>query len=115
MRSNAFRRIPIGVLTNSQTAMVSRLVISCACETHVGYGPKALARIFRLQRTLSIAGCSSALAFSDLALAAGYSDQSHMYREFSALCSERPSDVVRKRGSTLAMSDLFKIAGHSVG
>ena len=80
-------------------------------ETHVGYGPKALARIFRLQRTLSIAGCSSALAFSDLALSAGYSDQSHMYREFSALCSERSSDVVRKRGSTLAMSDLFKIAG----
>jgi transcriptional regulator GlxA family with amidase domain len=84
-------------------------------ETHVGYGPKALARIFRLQRTLSIAACSTALAFSDLALAAGYSDQSHMYREFSVLCSERPSDVVRKRGSTLAMSDLFKIAGHSVG
>ena len=50
-------------------------------ETHVGYGPKALARIFRLQRTLSIAG-SSRLVFSDLALAAGYSDQSHMYRNF---------------------------------
>ena len=83
-------------------------------ETHVGYGPKALARIFRLQRTLSIAG-SSRLVFSDLALAAGYSDQSHMYREFSALCSELPSDVVRRRGSTLAMSDLFKIAGHPVG
>jgi AraC-like DNA-binding protein len=83
-------------------------------ETHVGYGPKALARIFRLQRTLSI-GCSSALAFSDLALAAGYSDQSHMYREFSTLCSERPLDVVRKRASTLAMSDLFKIGGHAVG
>ena len=77
-------------------------------ETHVGYGPKALARIFRLQRTLSIAG-SSPLALSDLALAAGYSDQSHMYREFCALCSERPSDVVRTRASTLAMSDLFKI------
>jgi AraC-like DNA-binding protein len=83
-------------------------------ETHVGYGPKALARIFRLQRTLSIAG-SSRLVFSDLALAAGYSDQSHMYREFAALCSELPSDVVRRRGSTLAMSDLFKIAGHPVG
>jgi AraC-like DNA-binding protein len=82
-------------------------------ETHVGYGPKALARIFRLQRTLSIAG-SSHLVFSDLARAAGYSDQSHMYREFSALCSELPSDVVRRRGSTLAMSDLFKIAGHPV-
>jgi AraC-like DNA-binding protein len=82
-------------------------------ETHVGYGPKALAPIFRLQRTLSIAG-SSRLVLSDLALAAGYSDQSHMYREFSALCSELPSDVVRRRGSTLAMSDLFKIAGHPV-
>lgn len=83
-------------------------------ETHVGYGPKALARVLRLQRTLRIAG-SSPLAFSNLALAAGYSDQSHMHREFSALCSERPSDVVRKRGSTLAMSDLFKTAEHPVG
>lgn len=78
-------------------------------ETHVGYGPKALARVLHLQRTLRIAG-SSPLAFSDLTLAAGYSDQSHMHREFSALCSERPSGVVRKRGSTLAMSDLFKTA-----
>lgn len=83
-------------------------------ETHVGYGPKVLARIMRLQRTLCIAG-SSPLALSNLALAAGYSDQSHMQREFSALCSERPSDVVRKRGSTLAMSDLFKTAEHPVG
>ena len=83
-------------------------------ETHVGYGPKALARIFRLQRTLSIAD-SSRLGSSDLAVAAGYSDQSHMYREFSALCSALPSDVVGKRNSTLAMSDFFKIAGHRVG
>jgi AraC-like DNA-binding protein len=49
-------------------------------ETHVGYGPKALARIFRLQRVLSIAS-SSPLAYSELALAGGYCDQSHMYRE----------------------------------
>jgi AraC-like DNA-binding protein len=83
-------------------------------ETHVGYGPKALARIFRLQRTLSIAG-SSRLGFSELALAAGYSDQSHMYWEFWALCSEPPSDVVCKRDSTLAMSDLFKMTGHPLG
>jgi transcriptional regulator GlxA family with amidase domain len=83
-------------------------------EIHVGYGPKALARIFRLQQTLFIAG-SSRFVLSDLAHAAGYSDQSHMHREFSALCSELPSDVVRRRGSTLAMSDLFKIARHPVG
>jgi AraC-like DNA-binding protein len=82
-------------------------------ETRVGYGPKALARIFRLQRTLSIA--RSSLTFSELARASGYSDQSHMYREFLALCSERPSDVARRRGSTLAMSDLFKITEAIVG
>src|SRR5215469_9832376 len=108
MRSNAFRRIPIGVLTNSQTYGVTSRHLLRLFETHVGYGPKALARIFRLQRTLSIAG-SSPLALSDLALAAGYSDQSHMYREFCAFCSERPSDVVRTRASTRAMCDLFKI------
>ena len=79
-------------------------------EIHVGYGPKALARVFRLQRTLFLAA-SSHLVFSDLALAAGYSDQSHMNREFSALCSERPSDVLHRRDSTLTMSDLFKISG----
>jgi AraC-like DNA-binding protein len=83
-------------------------------ETHVGYGPKVLARIFRLQRTLSIAA-SAPIAFLDLALAAGYSDQSHMCREFSSLCLENPAGVVPGRASTLAMSDLFKTAGSPVG
>jgi AraC-like DNA-binding protein len=83
-------------------------------ETHVGYGPKMLARIFRLQRTFSLAA-SSPIAFSELALAAAYSDQSHMCREFCSLCLERPACVIPGRASTLSMSDLFKTPRFPVG
>lgn len=77
-------------------------------ETHVGYGPKTLARVFRLQRALARArrGMGS---LAELALDAGYADQSHMNREFRELASSLPSGLLM-RPSTVTMSDLFKTA-----
>ncbi|MFB9907910.1 AraC family transcriptional regulator [Allokutzneria oryzae] len=54
----------------------------------VGYGPKALHRVLRLQRALRI-GPRSGLA--DLAVIAGFADQAHLSREVRSLTGRTPS------------------------
>jgi AraC-like DNA-binding protein len=54
---------------------------------HVGYGPKRLARVLRLQRLL--AGPPD--PWAQRAIAAGYADQAHMTRECVALTGRSPS------------------------
>ncbi|CAN5144964.1 helix-turn-helix domain-containing protein [soil metagenome] len=60
-----------------------------------GYGPKMLARIFRLQNTLGLARRTPAIAgLAHLAAAAGYADQAHMTRDFRALTSMTPAQYL---------------------
>lgn len=54
-------------------------------QAEVGYGPKLLARILRLQRTLSLSRADRSLSLSDAALVGGYADQAHLGHECSAL------------------------------
>jgi AraC-like DNA-binding protein len=58
----------------------------------VGYGPKTLARVLRLQRFLTIARSGEDLA--RLALTAGYSDQAHLTREARRLTGRTPRELV---------------------
>jgi AraC-like DNA-binding protein len=62
----------------------------------VGYGPKTLQRVLRLQRLLA------------LAAEAGYADQAHMSRELRRLTGRSPGALLRGCASTLELSDLFK-------
>jgi AraC-like DNA-binding protein len=57
---------------------------------HVGYGPKRLARVLRLQRLLA----GSQDPWAQRAIAAGYADQAHMTRECVALTGRPPSRLV---------------------
>jgi len=58
----------------------------------VGYGPKRLGRVFRFQRLLDLVHASDGTtAWSQLAIAAGYADQSHMINECSALTGGPPT------------------------
>jgi AraC-like DNA-binding protein len=58
----------------------------------VGYGPKRLGRVFRFQRLLDLVHASDgATAWSQLAIAAGYADQSHMINECAALTGGPPT------------------------
>lgn len=52
-----------------------------------GLAPKCYARVQRLQRALAIGATAN---WSDTALAAGYSDQAHLNREFRALTGTTP-------------------------
>ena len=76
----------------------------------VGYGPKTLQRVLRLQRVLALAGRGAGPPAGWLRLAAevGYADQAHMTRELGALTGRVPTRAARQPRSTLAMSDLFK-------
>jgi AraC-like DNA-binding protein len=75
----------------------------------VGYGPKTLQRVLRLQRVLAQAGRQSLVGrLADFALDAGYADQAHMSREVRALTGRSPRALLDGAQSTLDLSDLFK-------
>ena len=77
----------------------------------IGYGPKTLQRILRLQRLLWLASHESTPvpSLAQLAFAAGYADQSHMTRDVVALTGASPSHLLDGAISS-AVSDLFKTA-----
>ena len=64
----------------------------------VGYGPKTLDRVLRLQRLLRAldAGRGDDLAW--LALDLGYADQAHMTREAVRLAGRTPGELRQARG-----------------
>jgi AraC-like DNA-binding protein len=53
------------------------------CADAFGYGPKVLARIYRMQRAVAMAG--RGLPLVEAALRAGYADQAHLAHEVRAL------------------------------
>ena len=74
----------------------------------VGYGPKTLQRVLRLQGLLALAGRSRGASLAALAAEAGYADQAHMSRELRLLTGRSPSTLLEGSASTLELSDLFK-------
>ncbi len=77
-------------------------------QEHVGYGPKTLQRILRMQRVLwllSRPGPSQSLA--NLAQAAGYADQAHLTREMRTLTGQLPTALATGNPQS-AVADLFK-------
>jgi len=63
-----------------------------------GLAPKEYARVRRFDRALSLAGEARRHDWAEIALAAGYSDQAHLSREFSALAGMGPQ-AWRERGA----------------
>ncbi|HET9876191.1 MAG TPA: AraC family transcriptional regulator [Mycobacterium sp.] len=60
----------------------------------VGYGPKRLGRIFRLQRLLDlIHAADGRIRWAELAIEARYADQSHMINECSMLAGVTPAPL----------------------
>jgi AraC-like DNA-binding protein len=67
------------------------------CVDEIGYGPKQLGRILRLQRLLAFARRLPNAGLAGLALAAGYADQAHMSRDCHALTGLTPARLVRSQ------------------
>jgi AraC-like DNA-binding protein len=64
-----------------------------------GLSPKAYARLLRLARAMQIADGADRPAWADVALRAGYCDQSHLIRECLALATASPQQLHQERGS----------------
>ena len=62
----------------------------------VGYGPKHLARVLRLRRTLAIARGDAGLSLTELAYDGGYADQAHLCHECSALAGTTPGALLAR-------------------
>ncbi|HTI33858.1 MAG TPA: helix-turn-helix domain-containing protein [Miltoncostaea sp.] len=62
----------------------------------VGYGPRRLARVLRLQRTVALAAADPDAGLSELAFRAGYSDQSHLSHECRELAGLPPSQLLAR-------------------
>ncbi len=76
----------------------------------VGYGPKKLQRIMRLQRLLWLVDQRREQRpnLARLSLEAGYADQPHMTREIIALTGVPPGQLLPGTAVSCAVSDLFK-------
>lgn len=76
----------------------------------IGYGPKTLQRILRLQRLLWVASQPPMRppSLGQLAFAAGYADQPHMTRDVAALTASTPGQLLLPGRAHSAVADLFK-------
>ena len=57
-----------------------------------GYGPKTLARVFRMQRAVGLARSGS--PFATVSAEVGYADQAHLAREVRALAGVPLGELV---------------------
>ncbi len=63
----------------------------------VGLRPKLFARVMRLQRAVALASRKVAGSQAELALQAGYADESHLIRDFRALTGLSPRALASER------------------
>lgn len=85
-----------GVAAAAAAAGLSERQLHRRVVEHVGYGPKTLGRVLRLQRFLGLA-IATRDGLAELAAAAGYADQSHLARECRALADATPGALVAER------------------
>ena len=62
----------------------------------VGYGPRRLARVLRLQRTVALAAAEPRAGLSEIAFRAGYADQAHLSHECRDLAGVPPSALLTR-------------------
>jgi transcriptional regulator GlxA family with amidase domain len=62
----------------------------------VGYGPRRLARVLRLQRTVALAAAEPDAGLSELAFRAGFADQAHLSHECRDLAGLPPSALLSR-------------------
>ena len=83
-------------MTGLSARQLRRLVLD-----HAGVGPKALQRVFRLQRFLHVAEQHSpGRRLADLAVELGYFDQAHLAREVKRLSGMTPTALLRHRAGS---------------
>jgi len=79
---------------------------------HMGIPPKRLTRLIRLRRLLSYLGTGSFGSLADLAVVCGYTDQSHMIRDFKELTGRLPGETNSSDARRLEGAPRTRIVHH---
>jgi len=102
----ALRRHPgLEVAALARELAISERQLRRRFHDAVGYGPRRLGRLLRLQRLLEAGRRDPAAGGAALAAAAGYADQPHMIREVRALAGTSPGALLAERGRFLQATD----------
>jgi AraC-like DNA-binding protein len=75
------------------------------CVEAIGYGPKTLQRIARLQRLLAAASADTDWCLADLAQEYGYADQAHLTSEFRRLAACSPGQFIARMRAACGSHD----------
>lgn len=98
--SNVVRHISNSVQTNikglADIACLSEKQFCRIFSEHIGTTPKDFLRIIRLQRTLSILQHNPKIGFAQLSYECGYTDQSHMIKEFRLFTGYTPKEYISR-------------------
>lgn len=86
----------VSMKTLSSSLGVSDRHLRSMFNKAVGLSPKRYARIVRLTKTVKMVDKGMANGWAQLALSAGYYDQSHMIEDFHALVGESPSAFISR-------------------
>lgn len=96
--SAVVRHISDSVRTNlkglADVACLSEKQFSRIFSENIGTTPKEFLRIIRLQRTLSVLQHNPKISFAQLSYECGYTDQSHMIKEFRLFTGYTPKEYI---------------------
>jgi AraC-like DNA-binding protein len=92
--ATAERSSPTDIRGLARRLNVSERQLRRRCCAALGYGPKTLDRILRLQRVLALARRQPTLTIGVLATRAGYADHAHLARECRRLSGETPRTLL---------------------
>lgn len=82
------------VVQLAETACLSKKQFGRIFADYVGATPKEFIRIVRMQRALSLLQQDAAVSFAQLAYECGFSDQSHMIKEFKLFSGYTPAEYL---------------------
>ena len=100
MRASRLLRDPVrSVASVADELDVPLRTLGRRMTEQVGYGPKMLHRVMRLQGFLGLADAPSSrgLPLAELAVRAGYADQPHLSRDATALTGRTPAALLASR------------------
>ncbi|MEO1529699.1 MAG: helix-turn-helix domain-containing protein [Planctomycetota bacterium] len=87
-----------GVSTLATHVGVSRRHLGRLVRENIGLAPKLLEKIIRFDRAVQLTRIRPILALPQIAISAGYADQSHMNRDFMQLAGITPREVQKDAG-----------------
>ncbi len=84
------------IKTLANIACLSEKQFSRVFSEHIGTTPKDFLRVVRMQRTLSVLQHNPGIGFARLSYECGYTDQSHMIKEFKLFSGCTPKEYLAR-------------------